>query len=320
MDKKIKILEEIYAHIVKHGKGPNARQFLVAHYDRKGIVDELARDRYLKVDDYGRYVLQARHLKHAGPWKKDMVLADKIIACLSKILQRNSDKVVAAEDISVEAKTAEVQRALGYLSDLGHISVEKQKIKDGVRSIDSFRLLLKIVYCPTVESGLKDYEKQIAEQFLPSVELTSEVKSDKADSREKSNDDGANVVYRLSYNDMTLKLKISGPFKNKDGALLKRSVELASPHLDGENDIVIGFLNKNPNRSFSKAELEKQITKMRREKFVLRKPLFKIPEKLGFTGELSMFLKGGVRGIRLKNPITRKDLDLAGIDYLSIPS
>lgn len=320
MDNKVKILEDIYAHILKDGAGPNARRFLVSWHEHKGLVEELERDRFIRVDDSGRYALQVRHLKLAGPWKKDRLLADKVLTCFAKMFRDDPDRTVPFTKISVEAKKPDLQRVLRYLSDLAYISVDKSEIKDGVRSIAAFRILMKVLDCPTIESGLRDYEKLVAGQFLPSEELVVDGKPVESGAKEKSVDEGSNVVYRLSYNEMTLKLKVSGTFKAKDGATLKKTVELARPHLDSENDIVIGFLIKNPNRSFSKAELEKKISEKRREKFVLHKPLPKIPEKLGFTGDLKIFLNAGVRGIRLKNPITRKDLNLEGIDYLSIPS
>jgi len=81
-----------------------------------------------------------------------------------------------------------------------------------------------------------------------------------------------------------------------------------------ENDNVFDYLYKNPNKTVSISELEKQLGEP------LRKLPSKIVENLGFAGELKkVFFDISKSSIRFRKQITRSQLQELGIAWLKFP-
>lgn len=84
---------------------------------------------------------------------------------------------------------------------------------------------------------------------------------------------------------------------------------------DSENDNVFKYLYARPNQTISVADLEKQLGGT-----LLKKPLHKIVENLGFAREIKrVFFDISKDSIRFRNPITSKELEALGIPHLRFP-
>jgi adenylate cyclase class IV len=88
-------------------------------------------------------------------------------------------------------------------------------------------------------------------------------------------------------------------YSDKREVLLDNKQVLSNPNFNSENDIVFTFLYKNPNITFTKAEIEINC------KITMLKSFSKIIENLGFTKKLkSNFFDVSKTSIRFKNPST----------------
>jgi hypothetical protein len=85
---------------------------------------------------------------------------------------------------------------------------------------------------------------------------------------------------------------------------------IGKPDFNGENDLVFSYLFKNPNKPFTKNEIERVIGE------ALQKSLHKIVENLGFGGDLKkVFFSVSKDSIQFNNPISKKQM---GIEYLKL--
>ena len=96
--------------------------------------------------------------------------------------------------------------------------------------------------------------------------------------------------------------------------LLNKHIQLAKPDFNSENDLVFGFLYKNPNKKHSRIDIEDAISNK------LSKTLHKIVENLGFKGNLkTAFMDVTKDTICFRNPITQDDLEKLGISKIKLP-
>jgi len=109
-----------------------------------------------------------------------------------------------------------------------------------------------------------------------------------------------NPVYKITYSDKTRKILVN-------------NFLLAKPDFFRENEVVFTYVYNNPNRRISLEEIKEKT------RYKITKSLPKILENLGFTGQLrKAFFDVSSKGIRLRNPVTKKDLKELGIKNLSL--
>jgi len=81
--------------------------------------------------------------------------------------------------------------------------------------------------------------------------------------------------------------------------ILLNGKSIARPNFDGENDLVFNYLISNPNKKFTRKQIEEEI------KIKLKKTLHKIVENLGFKGDLrKLFFNVSGSSIQFNNPIS----------------
>lgn len=86
-------------------------------------------------------------------------------------------------------------------------------------------------------------------------------------------------------------------YRNDRTILLNGKVKISKPNFNNENDLVFNILYKNPNKTFTKDELEAEC------KIKITKPFSKIIENLGFyRGLKSAFFDVSKTSIRFHNP------------------
>ena len=108
------------------------------------------------------------------------------------------------------------------------------------------------------------------------------------------------VIYRITY---TQTREI----------LLNEALRLAKPDFDSENEVVFDYLYKNPNKKFTKNQLEKEL------RIKIAKSFHKIIENLGFKGELKQaFFQVSKTSIYFRNPITEDDLEALGMSKIKL--
>ncbi len=111
---------------------------------------------------------------------------------------------------------------------------------------------------------------------------------------QKTNGQKTNVVYEIIYT----------PSRE---IIVNKILQLASLDFDSTNDAVFSFLYNNPNKKFTKKELENATKKTISD-------LHKIVEQLGFIGQLrNVFISVSKDTICFKNPITKIDLEQQGL-------
>lgn len=107
-------------------------------------------------------------------------------------------------------------------------------------------------------------------------------------------------VYEVQYSEVTREILINGFL-------------VAKPDFERENERFFTYVFNKPNKRISKKEIEDYY----KEK--LTKTFHKIAENLGFTGNFKKaFFDISSKGIRFRNPVTKKDLDSLGIKYLTL--
>jgi hypothetical protein len=86
--------------------------------------------------------------------------------------------------------------------------------------------------------------------------------------------------------------------------------ELCKPHFHKTNDVVFTFLYKNPNKTFTRQQIEDGIGTS------FSKPFNTILNELKFTGEFRkiFFPHVSKNAIEFRNPINTNDLIAAGVD------
>lgn len=95
--------------------------------------------------------------------------------------------------------------------------------------------------------------------------------------------------------------------------LLNDFLQLAQPTFNGENDLVFNFLYQNPNKPFSKKQIEVTLS------IKIAKPLHKIVENLGFKGDLARaFFAVSKNSISFKNPVSQDELEQMGIHKIRL--
>ncbi len=95
--------------------------------------------------------------------------------------------------------------------------------------------------------------------------------------------------------------------------LLNDMFQLAKPNFDSENDLVFGFLYKNPNKTFSKKNIEQEL------KTSITKDFHKIVENLGFKGDLAkIFFSTSKNSIMFRNPVSSNELEQMGITIVRL--
>lgn len=168
MPKEIEILEEIYSHIKNYGTGPGAEQYIVDHYDSKSVIEKMEIDGVLKKDDSGRYSVPVRHLGGLPFWEKDSRLANKIIVRLEKSFRADVNRIIELAEIPapdwVFVKPQDIQRVLGYLEELYYISAMKIGSENHCRTILAVRPRREVLDYPTIEAGIKNYERMVRER------------------------------------------------------------------------------------------------------------------------------------------------------------
>lgn len=88
---------------------------------------------------------------------------------------------------------------------------------------------------------------------------------------------------------------------------------LSRPDSFGENEVLFEFLYNNPNKPFSKADIEKEI------KQKISKDFSKILENLNFKKDLlKIFFKVSKGKIMFKNPVPVEEVKALGIDFAKI--
>lgn len=179
MDKHYEVIEEIYSHIKKYGKGPGAEQFLVDHYDLKNLIEKMEVDGVLKKDDLGRYFVPVRYLCGLPFCEKDMKLANKLILRLTEVFRGDVNRVVELTEIPdpewVLVKPQDIQRVLGYLEELYCLSAMKLSNEDNRRIILAVRPRREILDCTTIEEAIKNYERMV-QAHKKSLELFAKPK------------------------------------------------------------------------------------------------------------------------------------------------
>jgi hypothetical protein len=95
--------------------------------------------------------------------------------------------------------------------------------------------------------------------------------------------------------------------------LLNNMFQLAQPTFNGENDQVFSFLIQNPNKSFTKKQLEETLN------IKITKPFHKIVENLGFKGDLvRIFFSISKNNISFNNPVSQEHLEQMGIGKIRL--
>ena len=118
---------------------------------------------------------------------------------------------------------------------------------------------------------------------------------------EKTNLEPFDAIYEITY-------------AENRAILLNKHFQLAKPDFNSENDLVFGYLYKNPNKKHSISDIEKAIGNK------LNKSLHKIVENLGFKGNLkTAFMDVTKDTICFRNPIIQDDLDKLGISKIKLP-
>lgn len=95
--------------------------------------------------------------------------------------------------------------------------------------------------------------------------------------------------------------------------ILNDTFQLAQPQFNGENDLVFSYLIENPNKTYTKKQLEQEL------KIKITKHLHKIVENLGFKGDLAKVLFSTSKtSITFRNPVTQADLEQMGISKIRL--
>ena len=112
------------------------------------------------------------------------------------------------------------------------------------------------------------------------------------------------IVYKLSYNSFT-------------GDIFINDSKLKSPHYDSANRIVFAYLYNNPDKVINIDTLDAEVNRELNEG--LKKPLSKVAQELGFTGDRKkLFFKTTINTARLRTEITKKELKEARVNTSKI--
>lgn len=103
------------------------------------------------------------------------------------------------------------------------------------------------------------------------------------------------VILKISYNNHKLKIN---------------EIVITKPRFESENDYFATFIINNPNKVIS----VKEFSEYKREK--MTKKFDQIINDLGFKGNIKklFFPNISIKAVEFKNPITREDMEKAGID------
>ncbi|MDD5237344.1 MAG: hypothetical protein PHU96_00070 [Candidatus Omnitrophica bacterium] len=107
------------------------------------------------------------------------------------------------------------------------------------------------------------------------------------------------VVYEIKY--------------SENGEIFLNNFLFATVQFDGENETVFKYLFKHPNKKITKAEFKEKAG------YSIGKPLHKIVDNLGFTGNLrKAFFHVSEKAILFRNPLTKKELEKLNIPQLKL--
>ncbi len=102
-------------------------------------------------------------------------------------------------------------------------------------------------------------------------------------------------------------------YSNSRDLILNGSIVLSCPTFNGENDLVFSKLFNNPGKTFTKKQLEEEIS------IKITKDFHKIIENLGFKGDLAkIFFSVSKTSIMFKNPISNDDLAKMGLTLVRL--
>jgi hypothetical protein len=88
---------------------------------------------------------------------------------------------------------------------------------------------------------------------------------------------------------------------------------LGKPDFDSENELVFGYLFKNPNTRTSQEDIEKALN------IKINKSFHKIIENLGFKGDLKhIFFQVSKNTILFRNPVTPEELNKLGYSRIKL--
>lgn len=110
-------------------------------------------------------------------------------------------------------------------------------------------------------------------------------------------------VYAVGYSENTREIRLN-------------NILIAKPDFNSENEIFFTFLYKNPNKRFSKEEIEQTQGK----DFKFHKRLQQIVNDLGFKGNVRDLFFVGIseKGVMFRNPVTKETLKDLNIKWLKI--
>jgi len=101
----------------------------------------------------------------------------------------------------------------------------------------------------------------------------------------------------------------------KGREILLNNFLLSTLNFDSENHVVFEYIFQHPNKEIPLAEIEKNLRGV-----TLSKPLPKIVENWGFTGQLKkVFFDVAKAKLRFRNPIYAKDLQELSVEHIRFP-
>ncbi|MDD5432501.1 MAG: hypothetical protein PHO70_05900 [Candidatus Omnitrophica bacterium] len=189
------------------------------------------------------------------------------------------------------------KEALEYLKDhsiISHYEIKHSEYADSeigillnVNEFNNFKKEITKIY----EDKRKKQNKQIPAPMIPKTGSETPKEFAKKLQRE--------IVYEIKY--------------TENGEIFLNNFLFAKVQFNGENEAVFSYLFKHPNKRITKAEFKEKAG------YSVGKPLHKIVENLGFTGNLrKAFFNVSEQAILFRNPLTKKELEKLNIPQLKL--
>lgn len=219
----------------------------------------------------------------------------KVLEKIWNILQEIEEK----RQMGIEGASVRITSYKGYGSDADQIYEARKTILEKLQSIEAIFNLHKVqtgaLFFWAFDLGNKYFD--VFEYYKNSYK---ELAISEGVKKEPLPTEANDSAYTIKYSE-------------KGRQILINNFILASPEFAGENEMVFSYLFLNPNKKIKIDEIEAHLGS------TLGKPIHKIIENLGFSGDIKKaFLDVSKQYIRFRNPVTRKDLDELDIKYLKL--
>ena len=175
---------------------------------------------------------------------------------------------------------------------------EEEELTNLLEKLEKDEKVLRLLYAPYSKERIEYMEEENYYYELSVIQPAYDEYVKQLLERKKQSD--SDIIYNIEYT-----------WANE--IILNKLVLLATLNSESNNNLVFAFLYKNPKKTFTKEQLEKELN-------INSLDLHKFVENLHFTREIKKVFFGKVskNSIRFNNPITRAELESLGITRLLI--